>query len=389
MSGARSRWGRRGVSIRAAGVAGLLLSGVLLPCALATREATAARASRDEGSFAILETLVNTPGVSTREQPVRDKIRSLLPSWAHPEVDAKGNLLVTVGPERGAKSALFIAHMDETGYLVTALREDGGLDVKPVGGFFETLYEGQVVLVHTAKGDVGGVVPPRPGYLEPSAADKPAAFGKEMVRVDIGASSRAVAEGLGIAAGDSVSIPKEFKRLYGSFGTGRAVDDRAGCTALLLAMRSLDPKGLRQRVTFAFSVEEETGLDGAKVLARTLRPDLVIAVDTFVSSDTPLERPAFAHAILGKGAVVRAIDSSYIADPALVDRVVTLARQAGIPLQYGLTRGGNDGSVFPEIGSPDLALSWPTVHSHSPVEVINEKDLDGLAALVGLIAERW
>ncbi len=355
----------------------------------AAGNAPAARPAKEGGSFGILETLVNVPGVSTREQEVRERIRSLLPLWARPDVDARGNLLVAAGPERSAKTLLFIAHMDETGYLVTAIREDGTLDVRPVGGFLETLYEGQVVLVHTAKGDVGGVVPPRPGYLEPSSAESPATFGKGMVRVDLGASSRAVAEGLGIAAGDPVTVPKAFQKLYGSYGSGRAVDDRAGCTALLLALRALDPKTLRHRAIFAFSVEEETGLEGAQALSRTLRPDLVIAVDTFVSSDSPLERPAFAHAVLGKGPVVRAIDSSNITDPALLDRVLTLARQAGVPVQYGLTRGGNDGSVFPELGTPDLALSWPTVHSHSAVEVIHEKDLDSLGTLVRLIAERW
>src|SRR3989441_11381536 len=233
--------------------------------------------------------------------------------------------------------------MDETGYLVTAIREDGGLDVKAVGGFFETLYEGQVVLVHAAKGDVGGVVPPPPNYLDPSAVETPAAFGKEAVRVDVGASSRAVAESLGIGPSDAVTVPKAFQRLYGSFGSGRAVDDRAGCTALLVALRGIDPKTLRHKVVFAFTVEEEIGLEGAKALAQTLHPDLAIAVDTFVCSDSPLERPAFAHAILGKGPVVRAIDSSNITDPALVDRVLSLARQAGLPVQYGLTRGGHDG----------------------------------------------
>src|SRR5439155_15495978 len=188
-------------------------------------ETMAARPAREGGSFSILETLINTPGVSTREQAVRDRIRALLPSWAKADVDAKGNLLVAAGPEHGARTLLFIAHMDETGYLVKAVRDDGTLEVKPVGGFFETLYEGQVVVVHTAKGDVGGVVPPRPNYLDAAVADSPGAFGKEAVRVYVGALSRAVAEGLGIAAGDPVTIPKSFQRLAGSFGSGRAVDD--------------------------------------------------------------------------------------------------------------------------------------------------------------------
>ena len=367
---------------RAIALAGLLLAG-------SPEESRAARVERDEGSFALLKILLETPGVSTHEQSVRDRIRSFLPSWVRPDVDAKGNLLVAAGPDKAPKTLLFIAHMDETGYLVNAIREDGSLEVKPVGGFFATLYEGQVVQVHGAKGDLGGVVPPRSNYLEPTSADSPDAFGKEAVRVDVGASSRAVAEALGITPGDPITIPKSFQRLHGSFGSGRAVDDRAGCTALLVALRGLDPRTLRNRVLFAFSVEEETGLEGAKSMAQTLRPDLVIAVDTFVSSDSPLERPAFARAVLGKGPVVRAIDSSNVTDRATVDRVLALARQGAVPIQYGLTRGGNDGSVFPEFGTPDLALSWPTVNSHSPVEVINEKDLDGLGTLVRLVAERW
>ena len=352
-------------------------------------ETMAARPAREGGSFSILETLINTPGVSTREQAVRDRIRALLPSWAKADVDAKGNLLVAAGPEHGARTLLFIAHMDETGYLVKAIRDDGSLEVRPAGGFFETLYEGQVVLVHATKGDVGGVVPPRPNYFEAAAAEAPSAFAGDAVRVELGVASRQAAEALGVAAGDPITIPKAFRRLYGSFGSGRAVDDRAGCTALLLALRGLEPKTLRNRVMFAFSVEEEIGLNGAQALAQSVHPDLAIAVDTFVSSDSPLERDAFAHAVLGKGPVVRAIDSSNITDPAIIDRVLSLARQGGLPIQYGLTRGGNDGSVFPEFGAPDLALSWPTVHSHSPVEVIHERDLDNLGALVRLIAERW
>ncbi len=368
---------------------GVLMAMLVAALAIPSPNAGAARhPTEDEtGSFALLKTLLETPGVSTREERVRDLIKTLLPGWAKAEVDKKGNLLVVAGPERASKSLLFIAHMDETGYLVAGVREDGMLQVRPVGGFFPTLYEGQVVLIRTTRGDVGGVIPPRSGYFAGSEA--PDAFGGEALRVDVGTRDRAGSEALGVAPGDPVTIPKQFLRLAGSFGAGRAVDDRAGCTALLLALRRLDPERLRHRVTFAFSVEEEIGLEGARALAETLRPDVAIGVDTFVSSDSPLERPAFARAILGNGPVIRAIDSSNITDRPLVDRVLALAREAGLPIQYGLTRGGNDGSVFPPLGVPNLAISWPTVNSHSPVEVIHEGDLDGLARLVQLIAERW
>jgi putative aminopeptidase FrvX len=337
--------------------------------------------------FALLQELVETPGVSGREDRVRDVIRRLLPAWTRPEIDAKGNLLVAAGPEQARTSLLFMAHMDETGYLVRRIRDDGNLEVRPAGGFFTTLYEGQVVLVHTPRADIGGVVPPRSDYFTGGSA--PDAFGGEALLIDVGTSDAAATEALGVSVGDPVTVPKEFVRLAGSKGSGRAVDDRAGCAALLLALRRLDPARLRNRVTFAFTVEEEIGLLGAKALAATHHPALAVAVDTFVSSDTPLERPGFALGVLGRGPVIRAIDSSNITDRVIVDRVLGLARAAGLPLQVGLTRGGNDGSVFPPLGSANLAISWPTVHSHSPVEVIDERDLGRLGDLVRLIAERW
>jgi putative aminopeptidase FrvX len=355
----------------------------------------AGAATGREGAFAILKQLVETPGVSTHEERVRDAIRRLLPAWAKAEVDARGNLRIVAGPERGARQLLFIAHMDETGYLVTRIADDGMLEVKPVGGFYEMLYEGQVVLVHAAQGDVGGVVPPRADYVAGGTA--PMAFGGAQVRVDLGTRDRAASERLGVAPGDMLTIPKAFQHLAGTMGSGRAVDDRAGCTALLLALRALDPRRLRNRVTFAFSVEEETGLDGAAALAKELasdaakgpKPDLAIAVDTFVSSETPLERHGLARGILGRGPVVRAIDNSNITDRSIVDRILALAAQANLPIQAGLTRGGNDASVFPALGVPAAAISWPTVYSHSPVEVIDERDLERLGDLVRVIAERW
>ena len=373
---------------RSQGIRTALAAAVLLCSAdasLAAGETTRRPQKQEEGAFAILETRLETPGLSGREERVRDAIRGLLPAWAEPQVDAMGNLMVSAGPAASSPEILVVAHMDETGYAVSSIRDDGLLELRKVGGFFDVLYEGQVVLVRAGNGDRGGVVVPRAG----DAGTAPGDFAATQARVDVGARDRKATEALGIASGDPVIIPKEFLRLAGSKGAGRAVDDRAGCTALLLALRRIDPGRLKRRVTFAFSVQEEVGLVGAKGLASTLRPSLVVAVDTFVSSDTPLERPAFAHAVLGEGPVIRAIDSSQITDRGLVDRVLRLAQEAGLKVQVGLTRGGNDGSAFLPQGARSLAISWPGVHSHSAVEVIDERDLKGLGELVRLIAERF
>jgi putative aminopeptidase FrvX len=117
--------------------------------------------------------------------------------------------------------------------------------------------------------------------------------------------------------------------------------------------------------------------------------DFVFAIDTFVSSDSPLESKRFGHAELGKGFVVRAVDNSNIVPLPYVDRVVSLAREANIPAQYGVTGGGNDGAVFTRFGSVDVALGWPLRYSHSPGEVIDTKDLDALGKIVEVIARQW
>jgi putative aminopeptidase FrvX len=147
-------------------------------------------------------------------------------------------------------------------------------------------------------------------------------------------------------------------------------------------------------VTFIWSTREEVGLEGAAAAAERMAkegntPDFVFAIDTFVSSDSPLETKRFADAELGKGFVVRAVDSSNITPREYVDRVVKLARANKIPAQFGVTGGGNDGSVFLRYGSVDIPLGWPLRYSHSPAEVIDTKDEDALAKIIAVIAKDW
>jgi putative aminopeptidase len=118
-------------------------------------------------------------------------------------------------------------------------------------------------------------------------------------------------------------------------------------------------------------------------------PDFVFAVDTFVSSDSPLESKRFADAKLGEGFVIRAVDNSNIARPDLVERVIKMARANTIPVQYGVTAGGNDGSAFVRYGSVDIPLGWPLRYSHSPAEVIDTRDVDALARIITAIAKSW
>ena len=108
----------------------------------------------------------------------------------------------------------------------------------------------------------------------------------------------------------------------------------------------------------------------------------MFAIDTFVSSDTPVDIQRIAGAPLGRGAVLRVLDSSTIVQPAIVDRILAVAKSANVPLQLGTTRGGTDASAFSAGGAIDVGLSWPGRYSHSPVEVMDRRDLDALVRLI-------
>jgi putative aminopeptidase FrvX len=102
-----------------------------------------------------------------------------------------------------------------------------------------------------------------------------------------------------------------------------------------------------------------------------------------------LESSRLANARLGEGFVIRAVDNSNIVPPADVAKLLTLAHSNHIPIQYGVTGGGNDGSAFLRYGSTDVALGWPLRYSHSPAEVIDTRDLDALADAVADISRNW
>ena len=331
----------------------------------------------------VLAPLIETYGVSGMEGPVRDAVARMLPAWARPVTDSAGNLIVTIG--EGDPVVVFVAHLDEIGFVITAIRDDGTLELKQRGGFFLALFEAQPALVHTGERSIPGVFLPRDS-VGASPRHSPAPF-----RADVGAGSRAAAEAMGIRAGQTLTMPKQFVPLSGTRATGRSFDDRVGCTAQLLALRQLDPKRLHHRVIFVWSVREETGLEGARVVADALGLSVarVHAVDTFVSSDSPLEIKTFADVPIGSGAVARALDNSSVTPPALVDSLVRVAAFRKVPLQVGSTNGGNDGSVFGSWGVPDVPLSWPLRYAHSPAEVIDLRDVQSLARLIQAVAEDW
>ncbi|HXQ24959.1 MAG TPA: M20/M25/M40 family metallo-hydrolase [Candidatus Acidoferrales bacterium] len=343
----------------------------------------------------VLPQLVRVYAPSNHELAMREQLKAMLPSWAKPETDESGNLILHVGTASASSKTpkiLVVAHMDEIGFEVKSISNDGRLEVETLGGMELSFYEGHPMLVHTSTGDCDAIMELPNGWDELNF-QWPAESARA-IRVDVGARNPEEVAQLGIKVGDSITIPKAYRRLLGTRANGRSFDDRVGDTALISAVWAFGGPLKDRDVTFVWSTREEIGLVGAAALAKRLAaeghaPDYVFAVDTLVSSDSPLESKRFADAQLGKGFAIRAVDGSNIVPRDLVEKVVKLARANQIPVQLGVTGGGNDGSAFVSYGSVDIALGWPLRYSHSPAEVIDTRDVDALARIVAAIAKGW
>ena len=348
-----------------------------------------------------IEALTEAYGASGHEEAVRKTVLNRLPEWARGKTttDAAGNLVLHVGDAKSGAPLpriAIVAHMDEIGYEVKKIDDDGRLQVDVLGGGYPQYFLGHVALVHKKDGSTTGAVMELPAGWDKPNFEWPTSMRSmdEPARAYVGTKTKEETEKLGIAVGDYITIPKQYVPLLGTRANARSFDDRVGCAALLAAVHAVGPSLPGRDVTFVWSTREEVGLNGAAAYAEQAAqegrvPDFVFAIDTFVSSDSPIETKRFGDAQIGKGFVVRAVDNSNIVPLQYVDRIVALAKAANIPAQYGVTGGGNDGSVFPRYGSVDVALGWPLRYSHSPAEVIDTKDLDALGKIVELLARKW
>lgn len=351
-----------------------------------------ARVLASRGQYADLErqwmAIADLPGVAGHEHLVREAVLAALPDWARRAavVDSMGNVVVAAGPNRD--SVAFIAHMDEVGFEVADIRSDGRVGLRTRGGAVIPSWEGVPAYLHfdpTASARAGeplrGVFVPRDSARVKSPGNTLTAwFGLD--------SARLVARG--VRPGMSLTAYKRAARLAGTRITGRASDDRSGSTALLFAIRRVNPDSLPRKVFFVWSVQEEGGLNGARYFGdsygRTLQR--VYSIDTFVSSDTPLESPHFAFAPLGSGAVLRGLDNGSLVPRRERDRIIQIARAQSIALQVGTTFGSTDGSAIQAWGPPNIGLSWPGRYSHGPAEVLDLKDLDALVRLIAALAKQ-
>ena len=322
----------------------------------------------------ILKQLLKIPSVSGREECLGAYIAGEMePYFDTVRTDALGNVICH---KAGAgKKLLFCAHMDEIGFIVTFIEEEGFLRCAPVGGIdWNAAAYSRVVFENG-----------RSGVLIPEEGVKPEDYKGDTFVVDIGAKSRAEAARL-VKIGDCFALESKLFSLAGSRICGRPLDDKLGCAVLMAAAK--EAASFQNDITFVFSVQEEVGLRGARTAAFDAEPDFGIAVDVTLTGDTKGAKPMAVS--LGKGAAIKLKDKSVICDGYLTEKMAQLAREQGIPHQKEiLTVGGSDTAALQLAGAGCRAgcISIPLRYCHSGVETADMKDVQAARDLVCVIAQ--
>jgi putative aminopeptidase FrvX len=335
----------------------------------------------------LLEEMIKVPGVSGFEDDIRNCIRRKVEAMGlHATEDNLGDLLVTLGDK--GPSVVMIAHMDELGLIVSKIEDDGSIRIRKVGGIDDRTLVGRVVEIKTQKGMVTGVLGLKPPHLMTDADDRKKVMTWQEVRVDVGTRSKKDTEKLGIRVLDPMVFKKDITYIGKDLICARAVDDRMGCAIILDVLEKLKSAKLPIRLTFAWSVQEETGLKGAKVVGFNLRPDYVFAVDTMTTTDGPGMGETFEKVLIGGGPAMRMFDNEAIASPKMRKLVEEVAKAAKIPLQYGTGGGATDGAAMQDFGCLMMPIGIAMRYTHSPVEIASIKDMESSSKLLVKIAER-
>ncbi|WP_049981205.1 M42 family metallopeptidase [Halolamina rubra] len=323
-----------------------------------------------EFDFDLLRDLTETSGVPGYEDRVRELARDELEANTdHVRTDAMGNVVGTIEGDADYSVAV-AAHMDEIGFMVKHITDDGFLKLDALGGWDARVLRAQRVTVHGEE-DVTGVF----GSVPPHTLDD-AEEGEEEVGdrvVDLGRDAEAVEEL--VSVGDVVTMNQSTIEM-GDSVTGKALDDRVCLFAMLEAAREIENPDAT--IHFCATVQEEVGIRGATALGVDVDPDLAIALDVTIASDIPGVSEDKHVTSLGDGTAIKLKDSSVITTPKVHKRLRSVAEAEGIDHQLEvLPSGGTDTAGFQNTNGaiPVGAISIPTRYLHTVTETANGDDI--------------
>ncbi|GAB4525846.1 MAG: M42 family metallopeptidase [Anaerolineales bacterium] len=325
----------------------------------------------------LLKTLTEAHGISGSEAPIRALVRAYLQETGELSQDKAGSVICKRAGRSESPRVMLAAHMDEIGFMVRHITKDGFLRFLPVGGWFDQVLLGQRVIVKSGKGDVVGVIGAKPPHLLP-ADERGKVVKKEHMYIDVGATSQAEVEAMGIRLGDAVVPRADFVPLAnGKTYLAKAFDDRVGVALMIAALQALHDHP--NTVYGVATVMEEVGVRGATTSVRAVDPDVAIVLESDIAGDVPGMSPEESGVRLGGGPSMLFYDPRMLPNPQLRQLVLDVAADYGIPVQHShIPAGSTDGSVIHlhGLGVPTVVLAVPARHIHSHSSIIHRDDFE-------------
>jgi len=333
----------------------------------------------------LLARICEVPGAPGYEKMIRELVLSELKGLADDiRTDNMGNIIALKKGRSSAKKTMAAAHMDEIGFIVTHVDDQGFVRFNPVGGFDPKTLTSQRVIIHGRK-DVFGVMGSKPVHIM-SAEEKTKVAQIKDFFIDTGMTKKAVAKL--VAVGDFVTRHSPLLEL-GDCVNVKSLDNRASVFVLIETLRVLKKSKTRPAYDFhaVFTVQEEVGLRGAQTSALQIQPDFSFGLDTTIAYDVPGSTPQERCTALGEGAAIKLMDSSVICDYRMIEFMKATAKRHKIKWQPEiLSAGGTDTASLQRMvggGSIAGAVSVPTRHIHQSIETCHKEDL---AACIRLLA---
>ncbi len=335
----------------------------------------------------ILKDLSMLNAIPGNERQVREYMAKYMEDKAEVSFDNLGSIIGTkIGNENGPKIML-AGHMDEVGFIVTTVTDEGYVKFTSAGGWWSQVMLAQQMTITVNDGsEIRCVIGAKaPHILTPEERAKPVDM-KDMY-LDLGVDNKDAVLALGVKPGDMITPFIEFKEMSNDqYLLGKAWDNRVGCAC---AMEVLNNVKKHDNVYYAVgTVMEEVGLRGAHTAAAKIQPDIGIALDTTIAYDFP---GGDKSTKLGNGVGIMVKDSSMIGHKGLRDFVVALCDKENIPYQLTyLERGGTDGGAIhmSGIGAPTIALCLPVRYLHSHTSIVHKGDYEAMLKLATLLVER-
>ena len=324
----------------------------------------------------LLNKICTVPGAPGFEKEIRNLVLEEIKDLADEvEVDNMGNVYA-IKRGTGDKRIMVGAHMDEIGFIVTHIDDNGFIRFHTLGGFDPKTLTAQRVIVHGKK-DVIGVMASKPIHVM-TAEERTKVAKITDYFIDTGLSVKEVKKLVTI--GDSVTREREFIEM-GNCVNGKSLDNRLAVFILIETLKNLKGKEIPYDLYGVFTVQEEVGIRGANVSAMRVNPDFGFGLDTTIAFDLPGAAPHEVITKLGEGTAIKLMDSATICDYRMVKYMKQTAHKHKIKWQPEiLTAGGTDTAGIQRMtegGSIAGAVSIPTRHLHQVIEMAHKDDIKG------------